>query len=501
MKIHIDSDRELFKRNAMLYGHFLEHFHRQIYGGVFDPGSPLSDADGFRTDVLEALKAIRVPVIRWPGGCFVSSYNWQKGIGESRIPVFDKAWRVEDDNSFGTDEFIKLCRKLDCEPYICLNAGTGTEEEMSNWVEYCNLDYEGEFAKLRIQNGHPQPYNVKYWSIGNENYGAWELGAKDAETWSRLVTEAAKLISRVDPEVQLTAAALDDVDWNVKLLSRAGQRLEWISIHSYWDGLWQVDKPATYEQVCAMTMHTGDTLRRVRGLLTAMGLEKSVRIAFDEWNLRGWHHPNAHTIRQGSTKADYLYPRDRNDINSVYTMADAVFSACFLNTLLRNADVVGMANFAPIVNTRGALYVHDKGIVKRSTYHVFDLYVNRMGDTVVNNWISGDETFDCISKDGKTIERVVCLDVLPTRDSVTGRICISVVNKHPTEKMTLSIVGLSGKVKTYTLAGDSPDAYNDLDLIRVQIEEDILYISHEGDNILVTLPPHSVNILQILKST
>jgi alpha-N-arabinofuranosidase len=497
MNIKIDTDRALFSRDPMLYGHFLEHFHRQIYGGVFEPGSPLSDSDGFRTDVIEALKAIRVPVIRWPGGCFVSSYDWRKGVGENRVPAFDKAWRVEDDNSFGTDEFIKLCRKLECEPYICLNAGTGTEEQMSDWVEYCNLDHEGEFARLRIHNGQKEPYGVKYWSIGNENYGDWELGAKDAETWSRLVTEAAKLISHVSPDAQLSAAALDDLNWNVKLLSRAGQRLQWISIHGYWDGLWQVDEPATYEQVCAMTNHTGDALRRVRGLLSAMGLEKSIRIAFDEWNLRGWHHPNAHTIRQGRTPEEYLYPRDRNDLNCVYTMADAVFSACFLNTMLRNADVVGMANFAPVVNTRGALYVHKGGIVKRTTYHVFDLYVNRMGDTVLDSWAADAEAFDCLAKDGKTTERVACLDVVATRDLATGRVCISAVNLHPAEAKPLTLHGLSGKVETYTLAGDSPDAYNDVGSVRAEIKKNILQADFVGGALEVMLPPHSVSVIQV----
>jgi alpha-N-arabinofuranosidase len=211
MKFTIQPARALFVRNPMLYGHFLEHFHRQIYGGVYDPGSPLSDEDGFRTDVLEALRRIKTPVIRWPGGCFVSSYHWEKGVGPVRVPSFDKAWRVEDDNRFGTDEYIKFCRKIGCEPYICTNAGTGTEEEMSSWMEYCNLESEGEYARKRIANGHPEPYRVKYWSIGNENYGGWEIGAKSSAEWSRFVLEAAKMMKHVDPTCSLSAAALDDL--------------------------------------------------------------------------------------------------------------------------------------------------------------------------------------------------------------------------------------------------------------------------------------------------
>ena len=177
----INANRTLGRRDPMIYGHFIEHFHRQIYGGVYDPGNPLSDAEGFRQDVLEAMRRIHVPVLRWPGGCFVSSYHWKKAVGRRRTPFFDKAWRVEDPNDFGTDEYVALCRKIGCEPYICTNAGTGTAEEMSDWVEYCNLDHEGEFAKWRMANGHEKPFGVKYWSIGNENYGCLgdrrEIGA------------------------------------------------------------------------------------------------------------------------------------------------------------------------------------------------------------------------------------------------------------------------------------------------------------------------------------
>ena len=184
MKIHINHARAIGQRDIKIYGHFIEHFHRQVYGGLYDPASPLADESGLRGDVKEAMRKIKVPVLRWPGGCFVSSYHWQDGVGSARVPSFDKAWRVEDPNTFGTDEYIDLCRKLGCEPYICTNAGTGTAEEMSDWVEYCNLEHEGRYARKRVENGHPKPHAVKYWSIGNENYGFWEIGAKSAEEWA-----------------------------------------------------------------------------------------------------------------------------------------------------------------------------------------------------------------------------------------------------------------------------------------------------------------------------
>ncbi|MDR2900316.1 MAG: alpha-N-arabinofuranosidase, partial [Treponema sp.] len=233
MNIRIDSTRVIGKRDSMIYGHFIEHFHRQIYGGIFDPDNPLSDEDGFRTDVIDALKKIKMPVIRWPGGCFVSAWHWKDAIGPERVPSFDKAWRVEEPNTFGTDEFIAFCRKTGSAPYICTNAGSGSNEEMSDWVEYCNLKTEGKWAKQRIKNGNIEPFNVKYWSIGNENYLGGEIGAKSAEEWGRLVCESSKMMKRVDPSIELSAAALADLDWNINLLRNAGERLSWISLHQY----------------------------------------------------------------------------------------------------------------------------------------------------------------------------------------------------------------------------------------------------------------------------
>lgn len=498
MKCSINIKRKLGRRNEMIYGHFIEHFHRQIYGGVYDPGNPLSDEDGLRKDVLEAMRGIKVPVLRWPGGCFVSSYNWKKAVGPKRTPFFDKAWRVEDPNTFGTDEYVKMCRKIGCEPYICTNAGTGTAEEMSDWVEYCNLETEGEFAKWRIENGNPEPFFVKYWSIGNENYGGWEIGAKSAEEWGRLVLEAAKMIKHVDPTTELTAAALADLDWNINLLKHCGNRLDWISIHKYWDMIHETNACAGYEQVMAYTNDLETDINKVRGLLTAMGLEKQIKIAYDEWNLRGWYHPNAHTVKQGIRKEDYLYPRDKNDDNSLYTMADAVFSACFLNTCNRNCDLVGMANFAPIVNTRGCIYTHKEGIVLRSTYHVFDLYVNYLGEQVLDVWKEDPEQITVTDRLGEKTE-IDELDVVATYRETEKVVAIAAVNKNAeaARYMELSIQGgFSGReYRICSVNGENVDSYNDIGSEQVKLVI--------GDwkpvpaDAAFELAPHSVNVIQI----
>ena len=499
MKLYFDPDRALGQRDPMIYGHFLEHFHRQVYGGIFMPGHPLSDEDGFRRDVIEALRDIRTPIVRWPGGCFVSAYHWKKGVGPTRVPTYDKAWRVEDDNSFGTDEFVAFCRKVGCEPYICTNAGTGTQEEMSDWVEYCNLPTQGEFARLRRSAGHDQPFGVKYWSIGNENYLGGEMGSKTHDEWGGFVREAAKMMRRVDPGIELSAAAVADIDWNTRLLRAAGPYLKWISIHGYWDDLWQDNTLATYEQCMAQTAGLDDSVRKVRGLLTAFGLEKSIRIAYDEWNLRGWHHPDVDRAPLGSDA--FIKARAKADDNASYTMADAVFTACFLNMALRNCDLIGMANFSPVVNTRGAIYVHDAGIVRRTTYYVFQMYTHMMGDQVIDLWLPDAAPRVLTTKHGEK-RTVDMIDAVATRDTVTGDVALALINKDPASTLTVEMPlprGYAG-CSLHSLCGGSPDDYNDVGRENVVPEDRTSTVTMSDGALRVSLRPHSVNILLVKKA-
>ena len=490
----IQTNRVLVERNFMIYGQFLEHFHRQVYGGVFDPGSPLSDEKGLRQDVLAACKQLGVPVIRWPGGCFVSAYHWREGVGLDRQPSFDKAWRVEEPNTFGTAEFYALCEAMGADMYLCSNAGTGTMEEMSDWLEYCNLETEGRYAKARISHGNEKPFGVKYFSIGNENYGMWEIGSHESHEWGRLVAESAKMLNRVDPTVELSAAALPDSEWNLELLKQAGPYLKWISLHEYWDPIHFDNALASYEQVMAYTADLSASLDKVIGILAATGYLGKIRIAYDEWNLRGWYHPSIHSIEQSTDKADYLYPRDDNDDNSSYTMADTVFTACVLNMLHRYAEHVRMANYAPVVNTRGLIYTHKDGLVKRGTYHVFDLFASKMGETVVDAWEPAAETFAAQHKNGQTY-RVSMVDAVATLRA-DGACVVSLVNKHP-EKETAVSLEIDGfapqRAVLYTINGNGVDDYNDVDRPEnICIREQAL-----TDWKTVALPPHSVNVVEL----
>ena len=485
-QILVNPRRVIGRRDPKIYGHFLEHFHRQVYGGVYEPGSPLSDARGFRTDVRDALRRIRVPVMRWPGGCFVSAYHWKDGVGSPRRPMFNKAWRVEESNAFGTDEFIQLCREVACEPYLCTNAGTGTPEEMSDWVEYCNLASQGTWARARTANGHPRPYAVRYWSIGNENYFDFELGAKKPAEWGRFVRESAKMMRRVDPTIELLAASINDLDWNTALLREAGDLLDWVSIHGYWDPLWERNTPAGYEDSVAQSLAVARAIETAEHLLGATGYLGKLRIAFDEWNLRGWHHPN---VVSGTSEEQYLAPRDLNDRNQDYTMADAVFSACFLNECHRHCATVGMANFAPVVNARGCIFTHAGGIVLRPTYHVFDLYANRMAATVVDSWLESGERFEAAP--GGKAAAVPSLDAVATLDTEAGRLCVSVVNRHPDRAVDVSVVAAGYRpVTQHVLCGPGKDSSNTVERPREVVLEE-----RRPGRSAVEIEAHSVNVL------
>jgi alpha-N-arabinofuranosidase len=490
--IYTNLKRVVGKRDPRVYGQFIEHFHRQIYGGIYDPGSPLADEKGFRKDVLEALKAIKPGNVRWPGGCFVSAYDWSGGVGKQRISYFDKAWKVEESNEFGTDEFIEYCKALGSEPYICTNAGTGTPEEMSNWLEYCNMKDAGKWAKLRKENGYEDPHRVPIWSIGNENYGWWEIGAKDRKEWAIFVRESAKMMRAVDSSIELSAAAaINDYEWNLELLRETGTYLDWISIHKYWDKISETNALSSYETCMAYSLDVKDSIEQTEHLLGVLGLLDRIKIAFDEWNLRGWYHP-----RFDPAILDKVKARDDNDLNESYTMADAIFSACFLNEILKHCNTVKMANFSPAVNARGAIFTHPDGIVLRSTYHVFYLYANYLGDTVVDSYIDDVESFPV--QMGDTVVDVPSIDSVSTTDG-EGGLQIAIVNRHPDKDYKIVLDTSSetfGEVRLHLLTAPFKDSYNDINNPdTVAIQEGKIIMEDGGGNFSVILPAHSIGVV------
>lgn len=483
--ISIDTKTPARTYDRMIFGGFLEHFDNQIYGGVFAPGSPLADKQGFRTDVIAALKELKVPVIRWPGGCFVDAYHWQKGVGKNREPYGDFRWGVIEPNTFGTDEFVALCRKIEAEPYICFNGITSPQENL-DWIAYCNAT-EGKFAKLRKANGHTKPFNVKFWSVGNERYD---------KGYIHRVRDTAKEMRRLYPDLKIMCAgAQDDMKGvHAYLMDQAGEYLDYVSIHSYalnrgkelprFDYLTAISRSGQPE---AFISDITDSLRK-------KDPEGRIKIAYDEWNLRAWQHPGFPRGKVANYEAPEVRKlvekrRAQNDLADQYTMADALFTASFLNACLRHSDIVTMANIAPLVNTRGPLFVHSKGIVKRTHFHALAMYSNLLQSQVVPAQIESNPLEGA---------KVSTIDAVATVDESGKQWSIALINRHPSKavRCTLDFKGMSldGIFKATVLTGDSPDSYNDIKRPDRVVPQETELIIKKG---ITSFQPHSLTILHI----
>ena len=488
--VAINTDITTKPYDPMIFGGFIEHFGKQVYGGVFDPGSPLSDKNGFRIDVVNALNELKVPVIRWPGGCFVDGYHWINGVGDNRQPTDDIRWGVIEPNTFGTHEFIELCRMLDAEPYICHN-GLAEVKEMTDWVKYSNAN-EGKFAEMRKENGYLDPLNVKIWSVGNERSG---------RDYIHKVRDAGQEMKKMDSSILVTCSGIHgNSNIDPYLFEAAGEYLDYISAHQYWIENWQEhsrpnylscmmlsEKPELYIKNIISQIQTAEKKGQIN--------EGQIKIAFDEWNLRSWHHPGF----QRFEKVDYKNPeiiklikaRDKSLDPSIYNLSDALFSASFLNSCLRNSEYISMANIAPLVNQTGPLYVHPEGIVRRTHFHTMSMYVNKLEEYVSNTKTTG-------SKLNYGKDTVSVIDAIATVDKKGENWAISLVNRHPSENLECKIsMGdklLNGIYKATILTGETTDSYNDIENPnRVEPK----YLELKFKNGIVNLPPHSLTIVHI----
>ena len=488
--VTINTDITAKPYNSMIFGGFIEHFGKQVYGGIFDPGSPLSDKNGFRIDVVNALNELKIPVIRWPGGCFVDGYHWINGVGDNRQPTDDIRWGVIEPNTFGTHEFIELCRMLDAEPYICHN-GLAEVKEMIDWVKYSNAN-EGKFAEMRKENGYLDPLNVKIWSVGNERSG---------RDYIHKVRDAGSAMKEFDSSIMVTCSGIHgNSNIDPYLFEAAGEYLDYISAHQYWIENWQEHSRPNYLS-CMMLSEKPELYIKniISQIQTAEKKEQinqgQIKIAFDEWNLRSWHHPGF----QRFEKVDYNDPeiiklikaRDKSLDPSIYNLSDALFSASFLNSCLRNSEYITMANIAPLVNQTGPLYVHPKGIVKRTHFHTMSMYVNELEEYISNTEVNGSKL-----SDGK--DSVSVIDAIATVDKKGENWAISLVNRHPSEKLECKIImgnrPLNGIYNAKILTGESKDSYNDIEQPNRVAPKDVELKFKNG---VVHLPPHSLTIVHI----
>jgi alpha-N-arabinofuranosidase len=354
--IQVDPGRVLARLDRRIFGGFIEHLGRCIYGGVFEPGSPLSDERGFRSDVLEALRDLRVPVLRWPGGNFVSGYHWLDGVGPvgERPRRSELAWRTVESNRFGTDEFMDYSRALGAEPYVCVNLGSGSPEEAQAWVEYCNVAGGTHWSDLRRRHGREEPYGVRYWGLGNEMYGSWQIGALDADDYVKKAREAAKLMRWTDPSVQLVSCGNTGwSDWDVRVIDGLAAHVDLHSIHLY--------TGSRNHHANVFMPHLAERAIRIcAGLIERARHEQriahQIRIAYDEWGV--W----------------YREFDAQKGLEERYTLSDALAVASFLNGFVRGGEAVGLANLAQLVNVIAPVFTSPEGHFRQTIYHPLRLY-------------------------------------------------------------------------------------------------------------------------------
>lgn len=473
-----------------IYGHFSEHLGRCIYDGFWvSDTSSLPKKDRIRLDIVDALRKIKIPNLRWPGGCFADEYHWRDGIGErqQRPRMINTNWgNVMEDNSFGTHEFLELCELLGAEPYICANVGSGTVEEMSKWVEYLNFDGLSPMTELRSSNGHAAPWRVEYWGVGNENWGCGGNMTADfyADQYKRYASYAKDY-----PGARLKkiagGPAGNDYNWTETLMKKIPLNMMWgLSLHHYvvpnnWSDKGSATQFGLEEYVRAMKkcLEMDELVTRHSIIMDRYDPKKQVALVVDEWGI--WTNP------EPGTNPAFLYQQN--------SMRDALIAATTLNIFNNHSDRIRMANLAQTINVLQALIL-TKGhqLLLTPTYHVFDLFQVHQD----NEWLPVSLTVPDVTAG---TEKIPAVNVSASRDS-TGRIFMTWVNLHPTDKITVQ-TGLRGK-NWKTSSGRYIHSKNFTDHNTFESPEKIKPAAFSdykknGDQLQVVLPPLSVVMVEL----
>ncbi len=492
-RIGIDLARRLGPVDPRIFGQFVEHLGRCIYGGIYDEGSPLSDERGFRRDVLDAARPLRIPILRWPGGNFVSGYHWLDGVGprQQRPRRTELAWYAEESNRFGTDEFIEYCRALGAEPFICVNMGSGTMDEAQAWVEYCNGTGNTSWANLRRQHGHPDPYRVRYWGLGNEMYGGWQIGNLDAHDYVKRARQFAMVMKRTDPSIELVGCGQNGWSaWDEIVLDGTAEFIDYHSIHLYtgcadhYANVFQSHQAERAVRICAAL------IERVRH---ARRIAHPIHIAFDEWNV--WWRTRSHEDRVGG-------------VEERYTLSDALAIATYLNGFIRQCRVVRVANFAQLVNAIAPIFTRPDGLFLQTIYHPLRLYAEHMLPVALDVRVES-ETYELAPTqefDGGGRNHHVAdlgpfplLDAVATRDDAGRALAIAVVNRHRDRDLPATLdfgrTTITGPIEAWEVNGPDVTATNSFDDPRaVDVRERRL--AGRGAMREHTFPAHSVTVLR-----
>jgi alpha-L-arabinofuranosidase len=458
-QIAIAPARTLGIIDRKVFGGFVEHLGRCIYGGLYEEGSPLADERGFRKDVLALLRELRLGVLRWPGGNFVSNYHWTDGIGPKaerpRRP--ELAWGGEEPNTFGTDEFLAYCAELGTEPYICLNMGTGTLAEALAWVEYCNSARNTYWAARRRANGRDEPYRVRYWGLGNEMYGQWQVGMMTAEEYVREATRWARAIRMLDPEAKLVSCGETGLtDWDPVVIDGLAGLIDYHSIHIYTgsDDYWtNVLQPHQAERAIKTTAALLDRAAY------RQGLQHKPAIAYDEWNV--WYR----TVPGDTGPED----TGRGDLAERYTFDDALAVATYLNIFVRNCAHVRMANLAQMVNAIAPIVTTDEAAAVQPIYYPFLLQAKAALDAAVDVHVDGPVVSPGLPPDASRWPHQVAdlgpfalVDAAASVSADRGRIAVTLVNRSPDAaedaRLVLRDYVFAGPAAVTTLTAGGPTA-------------------------------------------
>ncbi len=504
-KIFADANLTIGTVDPHLYGSFIEHLGRAVYEGIYEPDHPTANGDGFRGDVAALIKELNVPVVRYPGGNFLSGYDWTDGIGpkDKRPTRLDLAWFSTESNQFGTDEFMKWCRFAGVEPMMAVNMGTGTIKDAARLVEYCNHEGGTTISEARKANGAQEPYGVRYWCIGNEMDGPWQIGHLTAEEYGRKALEAAKVMRWANGELaeengrKWSGAPLKLVvsgssnhemktfpEWDRVVLEHTYRHVDYLSMHRYY--MYDEDREHPLEDFLGsaddMSEYIGTLKATIEYVRAKLRSRKQVKISFDEWNIWSVTAP----------RREPLWKHAPHLLEDVYTFRDALVFAGLMNTLLNHCDVVKLGCLAQLVNVIAPIMTEKGGgTFRQTTFYPFKAISNAArGETA--------RTFSDSPVFGNMYGTARCVNEAVNHDRARRTVCVSLVNYAScaceTELELRSFGGL--KAQSYLeMANSDLSAVNGFDGERVVPQNKELPTVKDGSRVSLRLPPMSWSFL------